>query len=135
MYLSLQPATFCSNQTTLFRLCQTATQQLIATNMFTFSTYLSLILCTFYQQPQATILPQLFNFCNHVPTQLRNQFHFFLQLFVNKQPFNSFFQQSAFQPNLFISIQPLHFLVFHRSSLNFFGQTCHFYAKSSGGAM
>ena len=74
---------FCSNQTTLFHLCQTtpfrlyqttlflsqqqtATQQLIATNMFTFSTYLSLILCTFYQQPL-----QLFLISQPIPTTNR----------------------------------------------------------------
>ena len=152
LYLSLQTATSAQTKQHFFtyakqhlsayikQLCsyrnnKPATQQLIATNMFTFSTYLSLILCTFYQQPQATILPQLFNFCNHVPTQLRNQFHFFLQLFVNKQPIQLIFQQSACQPNHFISTQQFYFLVFYRSSLNFFGQTCHFYAKSSGGAM
>ena len=60
LYLSLQTATSAQTKQHFFtyikQLCsyrnnKLATQQLIATNMFTFSTYLSLILCTFYQQP------------------------------------------------------------------------------------
>ena len=95
----------------------------MSNNNFLFTTLLTnhvsrnlfvIYLCTFYQQSQ------LFNFCNHVPTQLRNQFHFFLQLFVNKQPIQLIFQQSACQPNHYISTQQFYFLVFYRSSLIFF---------------
>ena len=103
-----QPATFGLYSTSTFAYVQ---QQFLLSTLLTNHVSRNLFviyLCTFYQQSQ------LFNFCNHVPTQLRNQFPVFLQLFINKQPIQLiFFQQPAFQPNLFISIQQLHFHQFY----------------------
>ena len=82
------------------------------------------LLCTFLPPPSTTI--PLF------ATNSNNQsFCSWLQPLLS---FTSFFFTTICFSN---STNPYinHFLVFHRSSLNFFGQTCHFYAKSSGGAM
>ena len=141
LYLSLQTATSAQTKQHFFtyakqhlsayikQLCsyrnnKLATQQLIATNMFTFSTYLSLILCTFLPPPSTTI--PLFATNSNNPS-----FCYWLQPLLS---FTSFFFTTICFSN---STNPYinHCLVFHRSSLNFFGQTCHFYAKSSGGAM
>ena len=134
----------CLPFTTTFRLCQhqfllmSNSNFLLTTplaNHVSRNQFVNYCLYVFFNNlyhPFHLIFQQPFTFLQPLSSTI---FVLFLQIFVNKQPINSFFQQPAFQPNLFISIQPLHFLVSYRSSLNFFGQTCHFNAKSSGGAM
>ena len=102
-----------------------------STNPFTLFSNNRLHFCNQYHQPIILFLASttfvthfVFSFTtmcfsNSTTTSI-NHLCSFLALFVNKQQFNSFFQQPAFQPNLFISIQQFHFLVFYRSSLNFF---------------
>ena len=93
-----------------------------------------------YAKHQLSLISATTLFLSQQPTSNSTTYcyqhvHFFLQLFVKQQPIQLIFQQSACQPNHFISTQQFYFLVFYVSSLKFFGQTCHFYAKSSGGAM
>ena len=53
----------CQSSTTTIHLYPTATLRPMLYTCSFFTTYLTLILYTFYQQPHTTILPQLFN--NH----------------------------------------------------------------------
>ena len=106
----------CQSSTTTIHLYPTATFRPMLYTCSFFTTYLTLILYTFYQQPHATILPQLFNthFCQHFrffsTMYLSNSttystFSFFFNLspashrlnsfFFSNQPFNSNFLLSS----------------------------------------